>query len=93
MFFNVYQNLEIMWPGPEDDYAISPEAVNLITQLLAFEPSDRLGSKGVEEVKAHPWFSDINWDTLRNQEAVMVPKTTDSLDTSYFDGKIFSIPI
>ena len=28
----------------------------------------RLGSKGdVEEVKAHPFFADINWDFLYNR--------------------------
>ena len=75
-----------MWPSPEDDNAIPDDAQNLITKLLAFEPSDRLGANGVDEVKAHPWFEGIQWDTLREQPAVMVPKTTDVFDTSYFDG-------
>ena len=76
-----------MWPGPEDDYAISDTAKDLITSLLAFETSDRLGSGGVEDVKNHPWFEGIEWETLREQPAVMVPQVSSAYDTSYFDAR------
>lgn len=76
-----------MWPEPDDeDYAISEDARDLISSLLAFEPSDRLGHKGAKQVQSHPWFDGIEWDTLKEQPAVMVPKTSNIFDTSYFDG-------
>jgi hypothetical protein len=82
-----------MWPGPEDDCAVSPEAMDLTSRLLAFEPSDRLGFNGADEIKQHPWFAPINWETLRNQPAVMVPQTDDIFDTSYFSGMFIKVDI
>jgi hypothetical protein len=32
---------------------------------LVTDPKDRLGVNGVEEIKAHPFFSNINWQKLR----------------------------
>ena len=30
-------------------------------QLLRNDPSQRLGSNNISEIKNHPWFADINW--------------------------------
>jgi len=86
----IFQNIlakQIMWPSPEDDNPVPEDAKDLITKLLAFEPSDRLGANGVEEIKQHPWFAGIEWETLREKKAVMVPNTSDIFDTSYFDAR------
>ncbi|GJM95103.1 hypothetical protein PR202_ga11806 [Eleusine coracana subsp. coracana] len=37
-----------------------------------------------EQVKAHPFFKDINWDMLARQKAAFIPATDDEYDTSYF---------
>lgn len=34
----------------------SPEAISFVQQCLICNPKYRLGSQGVAEVKAHPWF-------------------------------------
>ncbi len=39
-----------------------------------------------EEVKSHPFFKDINWDTLLEKPGIFVPRTTDIFDTGYFNG-------
>jgi serine/threonine protein kinase len=39
----------------------SPEARDIINSLLQRKEDNRLGSKGVKDVKSHPWFKDINW--------------------------------
>ncbi|KAI9140186.1 serine/threonine protein kinase 15 [Paraphysoderma sedebokerense] len=39
------------------------------------------------ELKGHPFFSDIDWFTLRSQPAPFVPNPESNLDTSYFEGK------
>ena len=40
---------------------------DIIAQLLVRNPEKRLGSRaGAEEVKAHPFFSEIDWGLLRN---------------------------
>ena len=47
-------------------YRISNKSPVLITilQLLKKNPSERLGYKGVEEIKAHKWFSNLDWQAL-----------------------------
>lgn len=37
---------------------------NLLESLFNKNPQERLGSKGAEEVKKHPWFEKINWESL-----------------------------
>jgi serine/threonine protein kinase len=55
--------------------AISPEAQDLMTQLLIKDPAQRLGTKaGAEEIKKHPWFEGINWALLRHQQPPYVPR-------------------
>ncbi|CAH1792119.1 unnamed protein product [Owenia fusiformis] len=48
------------------DY-ISTEAQGLLTELLRYSVSERLGSgiNGVDDIKMHPFFADIQWETLR----------------------------
>lgn len=54
---------------------ISPEAQDLITQLLIKDPAKRLGTKaGAEDIKKHPWFEGINWALLRHQIPPYVPR-------------------
>lgn len=39
------------------------------------------------QVKAHPFFKDINWDTLARQKAAFVPSPDTAHDTSYFTSR------
>ncbi|KAL0426998.1 UNVERIFIED_CONTAM: protein phosphatase 2C and cyclic nucleotide-binding/kinase domain-containing protein [Sesamum latifolium] len=50
----------------------SIEAVDLITKLLEVDESARLGSQGIDSVKAHPWFDGIDWKGLA-ERAVPAP--------------------
>lgn len=53
---------------------ISQECRDFITQLLIKNPEKRLGSKrGAEDIKAHPWFKDVEWSMLRNEQPPFVP--------------------
>ncbi|KAL4470787.1 hypothetical protein ABPG73_000047 [Tetrahymena malaccensis] len=45
--------------------SMSADAKDLIKQLLNRNPKERLGSKGdSEEIKAHPFFKNVNWDDI-----------------------------
>mmetsp|Transcript_17548 Transcript_17548/g.17509 ORF Transcript_17548/g.17509 Transcript_17548/m.17509 type:complete len:325 (+) Transcript_17548:519-1493(+) len=57
---------------------------DLIRKLVCDAP-DRLGTRGVEEIKAHPFFNGINWDNIRNTRAPWVPELTSDSDTANFD--------
>ncbi|KAI1213867.1 uncharacterized protein F4807DRAFT_203170 [Annulohypoxylon truncatum] len=91
----VFENIlarKIMWPDEPDD--VSPEAKDLINRLLCIEPQQRLGANreekyasGGEEIRNHPWFEGINWDTLLQDDAQFVPQPENPEDTEYFDAR------
>ncbi|GIX80198.1 ribosomal protein S6 kinase delta-1, partial [Caerostris extrusa] len=46
---------------------ISLDAKDFISKLLEYNPTERLGSGiyGVEEIKSHPIFRNIDWKSLQ----------------------------
>jgi len=83
--FDNILNRNIPWPRVPEE--MSYEAQDLIDQLLTEDPQLRLGARGASEVKQHPFFRDINWDTLARQKAAFVPSSESVLDTSYFTSR------
>ncbi|KAG1114477.1 hypothetical protein G6F42_014174 [Rhizopus arrhizus] len=71
----------------EDVVQISPEARDFMERLMTLDPEKRLGYHGAEEVKAHPFFKSINWDTLMTESPSFIPQPTDMEDTDYFDAR------
>jgi serine/threonine protein kinase len=46
-----------------------PRAVDFIKRLLTVDPKERLGcNEDAEELKRHPWFSDIDWAKIVKKE-------------------------
>ncbi|XP_072244927.1 microtubule-associated serine/threonine-protein kinase 2 isoform X2 [Leuresthes tenuis] len=76
---------EIIWP--EEDEALPHEAQDLITKLLRQNPLERLGTGGAYEVKQHPFFTDLDWNSLLRQKAEFIPQLESEDDTSYFDTR------
>ncbi|XP_073137729.1 probable serine/threonine protein kinase IREH1 [Henckelia pumila] len=83
--FDNILNRKIPWPGVPDE--MSFDAYDLIDGLLTEDPDQRLGAGGAPEVKQHPFFRDINWDTLARQKAAFVPSSDGATDTSYFTSR------
>ena len=67
-----------------DNVIISKEAEDLISRMIN-NSEERLGKNGVEEIKAHPFFKNIDWDNIRNTKAPFVPELKNDYDTKYFD--------
>ena len=67
-----------------DDIIISREAEDLISKLIN-NSDERLGRNGVEEIKAHPFFKDVDWDNIRNTKAPFIPDIKNDYDTKYFE--------
>uniref|UniRef100_A0A383VZL0 cGMP-dependent protein kinase n=1 Tax=Tetradesmus obliquus TaxID=3088 RepID=A0A383VZL0_TETOB len=69
---------------------ITDAAADLIFKLLQVNPEKRLGCGpgGIAEIKAHRWFSRINWDALAAKQlpAPIQPRLKSLLDTSNFDN-------
>ncbi|XP_061367487.1 uncharacterized protein LOC133310553 [Gastrolobium bilobum] len=67
-----------------EEARLSPEAKDLISKLLC-NVNQRLGSKGADEIKAHPFFVGVEWDKLYQMEAAFTPEVNDELDTQNFE--------
>ncbi|KAL1636553.1 Serine/threonine-protein kinase [Neofusicoccum ribis] len=68
--------------------ALSTEGRNFVKGLLNRNPKHRLGAnRDAEELKAHPFFADVDWDALAKKNLVppFKPKLKSELDTSNFD--------
>lgn len=93
----VFENIlarRIDWPENDEDYGISDEAKDLMNKLMCSDPKKRLGANmedkfasGGEEIRSHIWFEDINWTTLREDEASFIPAPENPEDTEYFDTR------
>jgi serine/threonine protein kinase len=72
-------------PGYGDCH-VGLKAKDLIAKFLA-EGSSRLGTGGAEEVKKHRFFKTTSWtwDTIRQNDAPVVPELKSDIDTQYFD--------
>jgi protein-serine/threonine kinase len=44
----------------------------------------RIGRNGADEIKAHPFFAGIDWNTIREYEPPFIPALRSIIDTSYF---------
>ncbi|KAL2323416.1 hypothetical protein Fmac_027795 [Flemingia macrophylla] len=67
-----------------EEARLSPEAKDLISKLLC-NVNQRLGSKGADEIKAHPFFEGVEWAKLYHMEAAFIPEVNDELDTQNFE--------
>ncbi|KAG7593452.1 Protein kinase domain [Arabidopsis thaliana x Arabidopsis arenosa] len=67
-----------------DEAKLSIEVKDLIQRLLC-NVEQRLGTKGVHEIKAHPWFRGIEWERLYESNAPYIPQVKHELDTQNFE--------
>lgn len=68
--------------------ALSPDGRAFVKGLLNRNPAHRLGAKGdAEELMAHPFFSDVDWNALSRKltQPPFKPKLAGELDVSNFD--------
>ena len=49
-------------------YKVSEDAKSLINKLLEKDPGTRLGRKGLDEIKKHPFFNGINFEDLKKKK-------------------------
>ena len=63
---------------------VSPDAQDLIRKLIN-NSNERLGKRGAGEIKAHPFFKDLNWETIRETTAPFIPDLKSDVDTKYFE--------
>jgi len=72
-----------------DKSNLSSDCKDFIMQLLDKSKHTRLGAGGVDEIKAHPWLNNVDWEGILNKEVVAPydPKVEYMPDTHYFDSE------
>lgn len=81
--FNWPETLELAFAEAGNNF--SPVAKDLILRFLSDAPS-RIGSKhGAQEIKAHPFFKGVDWNTIRTVRAPIIPSLSGPSDTSNFN--------
>ena len=85
-------NKEIQIKKGEQPIGWSNDSVDIINKILKRKEGQRLGAKGIEEIKKHNWFQNFDWEGVSNLKinAPFIPiKTEDCFDESYLES--FSI--
>ena len=64
---------------------ISKEAIDIIKKLIT-DVNKRLGYKGADEIKRHPFFKGVNWNKVKEtMTPTFVPELSSDYDTRYFE--------
>jgi len=67
---------------PSLGYPLSPPSPSLANQLsqnstfhrMITSSDQRLGRNSADEIKAHPFFAGVDWNTIRNIESPFIPQ-------------------
>lgn len=74
---------------------LTPAAKNFLEGLFNKSPEKRLGSKGSDQIKDHPWFLNVNWNSLlkKKYKPPFLPIIRSETDLSNFDPEFTELPI
>ena len=90
--FNSIKAIKIKYPK-----YLSNEAVDLLQKFFVKDPEKRLGSgeHGLNNIKSHPFFAEIDWDSLLHKKIKppFIPKLKNITDCRYIDKEFTSLPI
>ncbi|XP_062702480.1 serine/threonine-protein kinase greatwall isoform X3 [Aedes albopictus] len=81
----VFENIlsrNIEWP--QDEEALSEEAVEAVEKLLEMEPTKR---PQAEQMMALPFFEPVEWDNMEGTPPPFIPNPDDPQDTGYFEAR------
>jgi serine/threonine-protein kinase RIM15 len=62
--------LVMEWRKTVEKLVHDPEARDLMERLMCTDPLRRLGANGASEVKCHPFFTEIDWNTIATIESL-----------------------
>ncbi|XP_014090455.2 serine/threonine-protein kinase greatwall isoform X2 [Bactrocera oleae] len=80
--FDNILNKNIEWP--QDDEALSAEAMEAVDLILTIDPIERPAAKDVQQMR---FFESIDWQNIVNVEPPFVPTPDNPTDTAYFEAR------
>ena len=90
--FNSIKAIKLKYPK-----YLSNDAVDLLQKFFVKDPEKRLGSgeNGLNKIKSHPFFAEIDWDSLlaKKIKPPFIPKLKGVTDVRYIDKEFTSLPI
>jgi len=88
--FNDILNNKPMMPS-----YFSKDAHDLLTGLMTKSPETRLGNKGTEEIKQHPFFKGVIWEDILSKKRTppIIPTLTKPDDVRNFDKTFVNEPV
>mmetsp|Transcript_23858 Transcript_23858/g.34294 ORF Transcript_23858/g.34294 Transcript_23858/m.34294 type:complete len:179 (+) Transcript_23858:1253-1789(+) len=84
---NIFENVldgKIDWPVVPDE--VDEDGLDLLKRLLDPNPATRLGFKGAEEIRSHPFFAGVDWSKVLEQTPIFIPENSTFENTSYFEA-------
>ncbi|KNC53425.1 AGC/AKT protein kinase [Thecamonas trahens ATCC 50062] len=87
---------KVLYSNPPVDPAVfSDNAASLLLGLMEKDPSQRLGSNSVEDIKSHPFFACYDWDALYNRqiEPPFKPNVADASSTANVDEEFLNMSV
>eukprot|EP00164_Ancoracysta_twista_P002559 GFYU01003407.1.p1 GENE.GFYU01003407.1~~GFYU01003407.1.p1 ORF type:complete len:700 (-),score=265.72 GFYU01003407.1:140-2239(-) len=78
-----------------DHTAIPDSGKDILTKLLCRDPKERLGANGADEIKNHPFWSDIDFNDLvaKKIEPPFKPEVSGDMDYKYVDPAFTNQPV
>ena len=90
--FNSIKAIKIKYPK-----YLSNEAIDILQKFFVKDPEKRLGNgeNGLNDIKSHPFFAEIDWDNLlaKKIKPPFVPKLKNITDVKYIDKEFTSLPV
>lgn len=78
---------EIMNPKIHFPTDITEEAISFFKAIFVVDPKNRLGSKGISDIKNHSFFENINWNDilLKRIKPPFIPRIENPDEAKYVD--------
>ncbi len=74
---------------------LSKDSIAILQAFFTQDPDKRLGSgkDGVEKIKKHPFFKNIDWDAIYNKKIKppFIPRISSDSDTKYIDSEFTNL--
>lgn len=83
-----YETLRAMVSAePKVDPRMPPSARSLVRRLLIKDPRRRMGARGLDELRPHPFFQSLDWEKVERREvtAPYIPAVSGETGTENFE--------